>query len=150
MLVLVSDLARRLALATPLSKDPLKEGQGIVLIDEIDLHLHPRWQIKVMDKLQKLFPKIQWVISTHSPLIISHTPNNKATVLMLSNQKIEEKQFFYGKDISTFIYDYYGITTRPKDIQEKISKNTEGVLLFESGLLEFRRIIRISERGISL
>lgn len=79
LLILVSDLARRLALANPLSNDPLKEGYGIVLIDEIDLHLHPRWQRVVIPKLQKIFPKIQWVITTHSPFVISSeriTPDN--------------------------------------------------------------------------
>ena len=79
LLVLVSDLARRLALANPLSKDPLKEGQGIVLVDEIDLHLHPRWQRAVIPKLLSIFPKIQWVITTHSPFIIAAehvTPEN--------------------------------------------------------------------------
>lgn len=79
LLVLVSDLARRLALANPLSKNPLKEGQGIVLVDEIDLHLHPRWQRAVIPKLLDIFPKIQWVITTHSPFIIAAehvTPEN--------------------------------------------------------------------------
>ena len=79
LLVLVSDLARRLALANPLSKNPLKEGQGIVLVDEIDLHLHPRWQRAVIPKLLSIFPKIQWVITTHSPFIIAAehvTPEN--------------------------------------------------------------------------
>ncbi len=79
LMMLVSNLAYRLALLNPFSKDPLKEGQGIVLIDEIDLHLHPRWQREVIPKLLGIFPNIQWVVTTHSPFIIAAehvTPEN--------------------------------------------------------------------------
>ncbi len=71
LFVLVSDLARRLCLANPKSEYPLKEGQGVVLIDEIDLHLHPRWQRKILTKLKTIFPKIQWIVTTHSPFVLA-------------------------------------------------------------------------------
>jgi predicted ATP-binding protein involved in virulence len=92
LLILVSDLARRLALATPLSNDPLKEGQGIVLIDEIDLHLHPRWQRKVIGKLQEIFPKIQWVVTTHSPLVISNYDTTPNQILILTEEEDTRKK----------------------------------------------------------
>ncbi|MBK8563034.1 MAG: AAA family ATPase [Saprospiraceae bacterium] len=56
--------------ANPKCDDPLKEGGGIVIIDEIDLHLHPRWQRKIVRKLTEVFPKLQFIITTHSPLIL--------------------------------------------------------------------------------
>jgi predicted ATP-binding protein involved in virulence len=92
LLMLVGDLARRLALANPEAKDPLKEGQGIVLIDEIDLHLHPRWQRKVMSKLQEIFPKIQWVVTTHSPLVISGYDILPEQVLILTQEENSNKK----------------------------------------------------------
>lgn len=92
LLMLVGDLARRLALANPDAKDPLKEGQGIVLIDEIDLHLHPRWQRKVMSKLQEIFPKIQWVVTTHSPLVISGYDILPEQVLILTQEENSNKK----------------------------------------------------------
>jgi predicted ATP-binding protein involved in virulence len=72
LLSLVGDLARRLCLANPQSEAPLK-GSGIVLIDEIDLHLHPKWQRKVVGKLREIFPNIQFVVTTHSPAVLANT-----------------------------------------------------------------------------
>lgn len=69
LLALVGDLARRLALANPELDDPL-QGEAIVLIDEIDLHLHPKWQRMVAPKLLEVFPNCQFVITTHSPQVL--------------------------------------------------------------------------------
>ncbi|WP_158704806.1 AAA family ATPase [Aeromonas hydrophila] len=70
LLALVGDIARRLVMLNPEKKNPLT-GQGIVLIDEIDLHLHPRWQQTIVSKLKKTFPNIQFILTTHSPTVIS-------------------------------------------------------------------------------
>lgn len=69
LLALVGDLARRLSLLNTERVNPL-EGVGIVLIDEIDLHLHPKWQRTVVSSLEKVFPNCQFVISTHSPQVV--------------------------------------------------------------------------------
>ena len=66
LLALVADIARRLVLLNPSLDNPLK-GNGIVLIDEIDLHLHPTWQQSVIPNLLKTFPNIQFIVTTHSP-----------------------------------------------------------------------------------
>lgn len=68
-LALVCDLGRRLALANPELSNPLL-GAGVVLIDELELHLHPKWQREVRDKLLATFPNVQFVATTHSPFII--------------------------------------------------------------------------------
>lgn len=68
-LAVISDLGRRLALANPILENPL-EGAGVVLIDELELHLHPQWQREVVEKLRKVFPNIQFIATTHSPFII--------------------------------------------------------------------------------
>ncbi|WGL99519.1 AAA family ATPase [Arsenophonus sp. aPb] len=70
LLALVSDLTRRLILLNPVRKNPL-HGQGIVLIDEIELHLHPRWQQRILLDLQKTFSNIQFIVTTHSPQVLS-------------------------------------------------------------------------------
>lgn len=67
---LLGDIARRLILLNPKLDNPL-EGQGIVLIDEIELHLHPKWQQGVLLNLQKSFPNIQFIVTTHSPQVLS-------------------------------------------------------------------------------
>lgn len=68
-LALLGDLVRRLSLANPDLQDPL-QGHGVVLIDELELHLHPRWQREVVEKLRASFPNIQFIATTHSPFII--------------------------------------------------------------------------------
>lgn len=69
VLALIGDLARRLAIANPGSENPLC-GNGIVLIDEIELHMHPAWQQKIVAILRDAFPNIQFIITTHSPLVL--------------------------------------------------------------------------------
>lgn len=68
-IALFGDLARRMTLANPQLPNPL-EGQGVVLIDELELHMHTSWQRKVMPVLKETFPNIQFIITTHSPQIL--------------------------------------------------------------------------------
>ena len=71
MLAMVADIAYRAAVLNPqLEIEAAKETPGIVLIDEIDLHLHPKWQRRVVEDLRATFPAIQFVATTHSPFIV--------------------------------------------------------------------------------
>ncbi|WP_309143275.1 AAA family ATPase [Nostoc sp. CHAB 5836] len=70
LLAMVGDLARRLAIANPSLPDPL-QGSGVVLIDEIELHLHPKWQREIIPALTRTFPNCQFIVTTHSPQVIS-------------------------------------------------------------------------------
>lgn len=69
MLALVGDMARRLSVLNPGLENP-NAGDGVVLIDEIDLHLHPKWQREVVGKLERTFPRCQFIITTHSPQVV--------------------------------------------------------------------------------
>ena len=69
LLALVGDLARRLSLLNTDKDNPL-DGEGVVLIDEIDLHLHPKWQRSVVASLERTFPNCQFIITTHSPQVV--------------------------------------------------------------------------------
>lgn len=80
LLALVSDIARRLVTLNPNSPKPL-DGQGIVLIDEIDLHLHPQWQQSIIHKLESTFPNIQFIVSTHSPLVLTTVTREQIKIL---------------------------------------------------------------------
>ncbi|MDQ1835580.1 AAA family ATPase [Massilia scottii] len=80
MLALVGDLARRLTLLNTGLSDPLL-GSGVVLIDEIDLHLHPRWQRTVVRSLEKSFPNCQFIVSTHSPQILGELPSDAIRII---------------------------------------------------------------------
>lgn len=79
-LAMVGDLARRFAIANPLRNNPL-DGEGIVLIDEIELHLHPAWQKDLTKKLQATFPNCQFVLTTHSPQTIGDLPHDQIRLL---------------------------------------------------------------------
>lgn len=70
MIALVGDLARRLVVANPMQEDPLL-GTGIALVDEIELHLHPEWQKSILPRLLQTFPNVQFVVTTHSPLVLA-------------------------------------------------------------------------------
>jgi predicted ATP-binding protein involved in virulence len=75
LLALVIDLSRRMAMANPHLDDPLS-AEAVVMIDEIDLHLHPLWQQRVIGDLLKTFPNAQFIVTTHSPYIIESANNN--------------------------------------------------------------------------
>lgn len=105
-LALFGDLARRLCLANPHSPEPLK-GKGIVLIDEIELHMHPSWQRKVLEKLTSVFPNIQFIITTHSPQVLGEANNDFLILTIDENTKaIEKVDRLDGYD-SNFILEKY-------------------------------------------
>lgn len=70
LLWMIMNMAFRLALLNP-GKVNFENVGGVVLIDEIDMHLHPKWQWKIIGALRDTFPKIQFIMATHSPIIIS-------------------------------------------------------------------------------
>jgi predicted ATP-binding protein involved in virulence len=71
MIGVVADIAHRMARLNPqLDDQVLTETPGVVVIDEIDLHLHPNWQRTIVENLRSIFPKVQFIATTHSPFII--------------------------------------------------------------------------------
>ena len=88
LLSLVIDLSARMALANPHLENPL-HSEAIVLIDELDLHLHPEWQKRIIDDLLKVFTNTQFVVTTHSPYIIESV-NNHLVRYQIRNESIED------------------------------------------------------------
>ena len=85
-IALFGDLARRMALANPERENPL-EGTGVVLIDELDLHMHTSWQRKVLGVLKETFPNIQFIITTHSPQILGESGDTFNLLCMFKEEK---------------------------------------------------------------
>jgi predicted ATP-binding protein involved in virulence len=86
MLAVVGDLAQKAATLNPhLGADVLSETEGVVMIDELDLHLHPTWQRHVIEDLRSTFPKIQFICTTHSPFLIQSLRSGEE-LLMLEGQ----------------------------------------------------------------
>lgn len=79
---MVADIAFRMAVLNPfLEEDAINDTHGIVLIDEIDLHLHPKWQRRIVYDLKRTFPKIQFIVTTHSPFIIQSLETGELRIL---------------------------------------------------------------------
>ncbi|HNG92289.1 MAG TPA: AAA family ATPase, partial [Acidobacteriota bacterium] len=85
MIAWVVDLARRLFERYPDSPDPLAEP-AIVLVDEIDLHLHPKWQRQIITYLSERFPNTQFIVTAHSPLIVQAAVSVKANIVVLKRE----------------------------------------------------------------
>lgn len=87
ILALVADLALRMSLANPHLDDPLS-GEAIILIDEVELHLHPEWQQRVLGDLRRTFPKAQFIVSTHSPQVLTTIEPHHIIRLQATSQGI--------------------------------------------------------------
>jgi predicted ATP-binding protein involved in virulence len=95
---LFCDIARRAAILNPhLEGNASLETEGIVLIDELDLHLHPKWQRSIIENLRRAFPKIQFICTTHSPFLIQSLRSGEELIMLdgqptaqLANKSIEE------------------------------------------------------------
>lgn len=117
LLSIVLDFARRLAMANPSWPNPL-EAPGILLIDEIELHLHPRWQQEVIPALRKAFPNTQLIVSTHSPAILT-TVRRENILLLGADHQIEQLPLdvgTYGAENSRVLAEVFGAYTRPQNI----------------------------------
>lgn len=121
LLALVADIARRLAIANPDLENPL-EGEGIVMIDEIELHLHPGWQRKVIHRLLDTFPNIQFIITTHSPQVIGEIKPDQIRILDMQtdNFTVTTPTMSKGLDSSMILEGIMGASERNAEVKEKL------------------------------
>lgn len=117
LMALVGDIARRLAILNPSLSNPLK-GEGVVLIDELDLHLHPQWQRRLIHQLTETFPCCQFILTTHSPLVISDSKNILCYVL--DDGELEIKNGIYGLDANQVLIDVMDTDVRNSDVQQRL------------------------------
>jgi predicted ATP-binding protein involved in virulence len=123
LIALVSDLAKRLADIYSNLENPL-DGDGIVLIDEIELHMHPTWQRMVIPRLTKTFPNCQFIITTHSPQVLSHVQPESIYLLKKVGEDIvvTKPQYSYGRDSNRILEDLMDETERPAEIQDQLGE----------------------------
>ena len=122
MISLVADIEYRMATLNPqLGTEVLSKGDGVVLIDEVDLHLHPAWQQKVIDNLMNIFPKVQFIVSTHAPAIISSVKTDKLRILTNKEVCMTANQV-YGKDVNSVMKEIMGVNDRPDQFVELFEK----------------------------
>lgn len=119
VLALVLDIAKRLAQANPHLHDPLTSARAVILIDEIDLHLHPQWQRKVVGNLEKTFPNCQFVATTHSPQVIGEVPHDK--IQMIKDGRVYSPARSFGIDSSRVLEEVMDTRSRNAGVENTIS-----------------------------
>ena len=122
VLSLVLDITTRLAQANPDSDNPLEE-EAIVLIDEIDLHLHPGWQRSISDLLLDTFENCQFICTTHSPQVISEVEPESLFILKQSEEEgivVRRPNQSYGLDTNWILESLMDVQVRPPEVEEKI------------------------------
>ena len=130
VLAVVLDLVLRYAQLFRELDDPLA-GEALVVIDEIDLNLHPRWQRRVIDQLTKLFPGTRFVLTTHSPAVVQAAIDEKRRILLLDETpgrtlmhplKKGEFQRLDGAEIDSVLVEVFGLPSRYSPKYEKMER----------------------------
>ncbi|MFO0575654.1 MAG: AAA family ATPase [Polyangia bacterium] len=118
-LQLVADLAwRAVALNPHLGAAAPSRSTGVVLIDELDLALHPSWQVRIINDLVRVFPRLQFVATTHSPLILAGAKG--AHVLRLEGGRAYPQEHVYGQDSNTVLTDVMDGPARPPEMVREL------------------------------
>jgi predicted ATP-binding protein involved in virulence len=121
MLTLVGELAKRAATLNPhLGDAALHETPGIVTIDELDLHLHPRWQRRVIHDLKMTFPSLQFIATTHSPQLIGEAKPDE--IRLLDNGQTTTPARSFGIDSSRVLEEVMGTASRNDAVQELLAR----------------------------
>jgi predicted ATP-binding protein involved in virulence len=123
LIALVSNIAIELGDIYPITENPL-EGEGIVLIDEIELHMHPKWQRMIIPRLTNTFPNCQFIVTTHSPQVLSHVQPESIYLLKKAGEDIvvTKPQYSYGRDSNRILEDLMDETERPAEIQDQLGE----------------------------
>ncbi len=113
-LSLIADIAYRMASLNPAMGERVLETPGIVLIDEVDLHLHPRWQARILEDLVRIFPNVQFIVTTHSPIVVASVPKHNIRVLGAECAQAPAVQT-RGRDASDILNAVLGAASRPHE-----------------------------------
>ena len=130
----IVDLAWRLVRRYPDSPKPLEEP-AVVLIDEIDLHVHPRWQRKIMTQFSNHFPNVQFIATTHSPLMITSMRDVNVAVLKQAGEHVvieNDPEVVEGWRFDQILVSLFGLETARSLRVEDLMKKRETLLGKES------------------
>lgn len=141
----VADLAWRASVLNPQhGHEAHLLTEGIVLIDEIDLHLHPAWQRRIVDDLRRTFPKMQFIVTTHSPQIVASVSRHQVRLLD-RNQLIADQLHVEGRDSNELLEDAFGVPRRPEAAKAEIDEVYR--LIDDARYSEARaRLLRLEDR----
>lgn len=119
-ITLVLDIARRLSMQSD-GQGPILNGELIILIDELDLHLHPSWQLQMVRNLERKFPNCQFFVSSHSPLVLSSLCDEDKLVVLRNGEQVEFSAIPYGDNGDYILKRFFGLrSVRDPRVQEEI------------------------------
>jgi predicted ATP-binding protein involved in virulence len=137
MLAMIGDIAQKAVNLNPhFGTEVLARTKGVVLVDELDLHLHPRWQRRVIEDMRRIFPSIQFICTTHSPFLIQSLRSGEE-LLMLEGQPISNLE---NLSIDSIAEGIQGIDN--PDVSERYKQ-------MESSAKEYLGLVDRSGRGLS-
>ena len=157
MLALAADLARRMVQGNPHLDDPLK-SEAVVLIDEIELHLHPKWQQRILDDLRRTFPNAQFIVSTHSPQVLTTVEPQRIVELAREGDRIvagAPAGATYGAEAGDVLSVVMGVKERPENEFTKALEQyrhlvSEGEGESEEALMLRSKLEKLSPRDYAL
>lgn len=121
MIALFADIARRMCILNPhMGMNVLTRTSGVVIIDELDIHLHPAWQRSIAPALKQAFPNVQFIAASHSPQIIGSLRPEE--VVVLNNGDPSHPQVTYGLDSSSVLEEVMGVKQREPEIENLLSE----------------------------
>lgn len=148
-ITLVLDIARRLSMQSD-GQGPILNGELIVLIDELDLHLHPSWQLQMVRNLERKFPNCQFFVSSHSPLVLSSLCDEDKLVVLRNGEQVELSVIPYGDNGDYILKHFFGLrSVRDPRVQEEIdSISAELVKEYPDLNMIERKLDDLSEKGV--
>jgi len=121
MVSMIGDLARRAVTLNPhLGLEVLRSSPGVVTIDELDLHLHPRWQRRVIHDLKRIFPSLQFIVTSHSPQLVGEAHANE--IRLLENGKAYPVPHSFGLDSNRALEEVMDASARNEGVKDLLSK----------------------------
>ena len=123
-MAMVGDIARRLSILYPNSENPLL-GSGIIIIDEAELHMHPKWQRSLIERLNNTFPNCQFIYTTHSPLLISDF-RDVLCYSLIDGELLPINQMF-GLDVNQVLLEAMDTDVRNSEVQNIVDNFREAV-----------------------
>ncbi|ENQ8613763.1 AAA family ATPase [Vibrio fluvialis] len=125
VLLIITKIIEWIETTRPEGKRNIKTAQGTVLIDEIDLHLHPEWQFSLRDGLEAIFPKLQFIVTTHSPHVLSSAKANEVIILSISSEKKTldlkpSEKSFSGWSTDQILADIMGVESLENKLYERL------------------------------
>lgn len=117
---MVFDIAYRMAVLNPYMKERIAETSGVILIDEIDMHMHPKWQWNIIGALRRVFPNVQFIAATHAPILFASAKD--VWLIDVDKHEIHYDASRYGRDANSILREVMQVEERPAEVQKLLSE----------------------------